>query len=352
VPDTWSVAEAAGLLDRVRAGTGGDEVGAAADQPVLVVDMDDGAPGANLQAPAGWPCVVVGVSRASTPPPAPAGPDVLLSAATDPEAPWVGAGAAVIDAARQLAETVRSHPLAATTLAQVLRISPALPVPAALVIESLAYSMLQAGPEHGEWLAGRRPRQTDPRRDAAVQLERQANRLWITLDRPERRNAYSARMRDDLVAALALVAADPTLTSVHLLGKGANFSSGGDLAEFGTLTDPATAHTIRVQRSAGFGLSQVAPRVTTHLHGQCIGAGIELAAFAGVVEATEDATMALPEVHMGLIPGAGGTASIPRRIGAARTAWLALAGGSLDAGTAHRWGLVDLVVPSGSGPEA
>jgi enoyl-CoA hydratase/carnithine racemase len=352
VPDTWSIAEAAGLLDRVRSGAGGDEVGAAAGQPVLVVDVDERAPGADLRPPAGWPCVLVGVSRAATAPPAPAGPDVLLSAAPDPEAPWVGAGEAVMDATRQLAETVCSHPQAATTLAQVLRISPALPLPAALVIESLAYSMLQAGPDHREWLATRRPRPADPRNDAAVQLERQADRLWITLDRPERRNAYSARMRDDLVAALALAAADPTLTSVHLRGKGANFSSGGDLAEFGTLTDPATAHTIRIQRSAGFGLSQVAPRVTTHLHGQCIGAGIELAAFAGVVEATSEATMALPEVQMGLIPGAGGTASIPRRIGAARTAWLALTGVSLDATTAHRWGLVDRVVPAGSHPEA
>jgi enoyl-CoA hydratase/carnithine racemase len=219
-----------------------------------------------------------------------------------------------------------------------------------LVIESLAYSTLQGGPEHRKWLAGRRPHQADPRQDAAVVLERREDILWITLDRPERRNAYSARMRDDLVVALDLAAADPTLQAVHLRGKGANFSSGGDLAEFGTLSDPASAHLIRIQRSAGWRLSQVATRVTTHLHGSCIGAGIELAAFAGTVEATENATMALPEVHMGLIPGAGGTASLPRRIGAARTAWLALTGATLDGRTARHWGLVDRVVPADAPP--
>ena len=83
--------------------------------------------------------------------------------------------------------------------------------------------------------------------------------------------------------------------------------------------------------------------MTVHLHGACVGAGIELAAFAGTVTATEDATMALPEVGMGLIPGAGGTASLPQRIGAARTAWLALTGTRLNAQTARRWGLVDRV---------
>src|SRR6202035_1667131 len=127
-------------------------------------------------------------------------------------------------------------------------------------------------------------------------------------------NAYSARMRDELVADLQMAAHDSTITSVHLRGHGPNFCSGGDLAEFGTRPDPASAHTIRTQRSAGWWIHHLQPQVTVHLHGACVGAGIELAAFAGAVEATEDATMSLPEVSMGLIPGAGGTASIPRRI--------------------------------------
>ena len=78
--------------------------------------------------------------------------------------------------------------------------------------------------------------------------------------------------------------------------------------------------------------------------------GIELSAFAGTVEAAEGTTVSLPEVSMGLIPGAGGTASIPRRIGPQRAAWLALTGTRLDAATAVRWGLVDRIgcAPAGS----
>jgi enoyl-CoA hydratase/carnithine racemase len=223
---------------------------------------------------------------------------------------------------------------------------PSLTAAEALVLESLAYSTLQAGPEHRDWLRHRAHREPDSRPEATVQLDRIADTLWITLDRPERRNAYSARMRDELVAALEVAGADSGIASVHLRGAGPNFCSGGDLAEFGALPDPATAHGIRMQHSAGWHISERARRLTVHLHGACVGAGIELAAFAGAVEATEDTTVALPEVSMGLIPGAGGTASLPRRIGPGRTAWLAITGSRLDARTAHRWGLVDQLVPS------
>jgi enoyl-CoA hydratase/carnithine racemase len=72
-----------------------------------------------------------------------------------------------------------------------------------------------------------------------------------------------------------------------------------------------------------------------------VGAGIELAAFAGKLTAREDAFFQLPEVAMGLVPGAGGTVSIPRRIGRQRTAYLALSGLPVDAITARQWGLID-----------
>jgi len=250
----------------------------------------------------------------------------------------------VWEAAQAVEAAVYRSPQAATTLAQVLRVGTALSPAAALVVESLAYSTLQSGREHQQWLDGRPARAADNRSAPAVLLERLDTALWLTLDRPERRNAYSARMRDELVAALEMATTDATITSVHLRGHGPNFCSGGDLAEFGTRPDPASAHGIRTQRSAGWWIQQMRAQVTVHLHGACVGAGIELAAFAGAVEATEDATMSLPEVGMGLIPGAGGTASIPRRIGPARTAWLGVTGARLDAPTALRWGLIDRLV--------
>lgn len=163
----------------------------------------------------------------------------------------------------------------------------------------------------------------------------------VTFDRPWVRNAFDAGTRDALCEALHVAVADPSIAHVDLYGNGAAFCSGGDLAEFGTSRDPAQAHLLRVRRSPAALLQECGPRVTAHLHGACVGAGIELAAFAGRVLAAPDTMIRLPEIGMGLIPGAGGTASLPVRIGRERTAYLALSSGTLSAKEALDWGLVD-----------
>ena len=191
--------------------------------------------------------------------------------------------------------------------------------------------------------AGAARAQDEPDRDAgpAVLVERQDATLSVTLDRPHVHNAFNLALRDGLVEALQLASLDPTITSVELRGNGPSFCSGGDLTEFGTVPDPVTGHVVRTTRSAALALWRVADRVTVHLHGACVGAGIELAALAGRVVAHPDSRLRLPEVGFGLVPGAGGTASVPLRIGRARTAWLALSGATLDAATSLQWGLVD-----------
>ena len=81
------------------------------------------------------------------------------------------------------------------------------------------------------------------------------------------------------------------------------------------------------------------------MNGKCIGAGIELPAFSDKVIADETVSISLPEIKMGLIPGAGGTVSIPRRIGPQKTAYLALSGQSIDSQTALDWKLVNEIIP-------
>lgn len=76
-----------------------------------------------------------------------------------------------------------------------------------------------------------------------------------------------------------------------------------------------------------------------------VGAGIELAAFADRIVADPATRISLPELTLGLLPGAGGTVSLPRRIGRQRTAYLALTGSVIDASTALAWGLVDEIAP-------
>jgi enoyl-CoA hydratase/carnithine racemase len=244
---------------------------------------------------------------------------------------------------------VSARPLAAAAMAQLLRHSEKLELHDALIAESLTYSVLQAGPEFHAWEAnhGAFPAGAPPRAEPAVVVTRSGDRLDVILNRPERHNAYSVEMRDALTEALELAAADASLHEIVLSGRGASFSAGGDLSEFGSRPDPATAHAVRSARNAARLLSHCSERVRAEVHGACIGAGVELAAFAAFVIARPDAYFELPEVGMGLIPGAGGTASIPRRIGRQRTAFMALTGARIDAKTALEWGLVDSIRENG-----
>ncbi|WP_328935635.1 MULTISPECIES: enoyl-CoA hydratase/isomerase family protein [unclassified Streptomyces] len=305
------------------------------ESPFVIVDLDR-TPSRELDA-GDRDRVVIGV--AAEPRDAVEGFDVLLTGVSDPPRPWVGC-ADPHATARQLGRIVESRPGACVTLVQVLRMGSGLSIPDRLILESLAYSTLQGGAAFRSWLATA-PRRTPRPAETPVRLDRDGTRLSITLDRPWVRNAFDAATRDTLCEALQAAVADPSISRVELYGNGPAFCSGGDLAEFGTSRDAAQAHLVRVHRSPAALLHRCASRVTAHLHGACVGAGIELAAFSGRVVAAPDTVIRLPEIGMGLIPGAGGTASIPARIGRERTAYLALSGAELSVREALRWGLVD-----------
>ncbi|HSZ37444.1 MAG TPA: enoyl-CoA hydratase/isomerase family protein [Acidimicrobiales bacterium] len=241
-------------------------------------------------------------------------------------------------------ENLAAQPIAGTTLALLLRAAPRRSVADGLVAESAAYSVLQSGPEFAAWRTANPPRtlrDDGPR----VRVERGGSTLVITLIRPERLNALDARMRDELVDALVLATADTGITCVEWRGEGRSFCAGGDLDEFGTRPDPATAHLVRLQRSVGRALAQLGKPTVTYLHGPCMGSGVELAAFTSTVVGSPETTLALPEIGLGLVPGAGGTVSLTRRIGRLRTASLAFSAEPIDVITAKEWGLVDRIEP-------
>ncbi|MCQ3806627.1 MAG: enoyl-CoA hydratase/isomerase family protein [Acidimicrobiaceae bacterium] len=234
-----------------------------------------------------------------------------------------------------------STPMAAVTAAQVLRGAADRTVEEALLVESLAYATLQSGAEFASWLASqrRRVRNDDGPR---LRIEEHDDCIEVILDRPRLRNLVDARMRDELIdafCALALGAPRP----IRLLGAGPAFCAGGDLGEFGTVADPLTAHLLRSTANIAPHLHRIAERVTAHVHGPCVGAGVEMMAYCGRVVAHPDAWFRLPETRMGLMPGVGGTFSIPARIGRHRTlAWL-LQDSTINAGTALKWGLIDSI---------
>ncbi|GAA0617702.1 enoyl-CoA hydratase/isomerase family protein [Sporichthya brevicatena] len=263
----------------------------------------------------------------------------LVPTGTDAGSDEVAVADPSAEAAR-IEAALEANPHAAALLVSVLRRTLDLDARTALELESLTYSTLLGGPEFAAWLFRRGPRPVPPLVADPVRLTRDGDVLHVTLNRPERRNAYGAQVRDALVDALAVALADPDVRVV-LDGAGPCFCAGGDRDEFGTTPDPVTAHLIRTQAGAAWPLHQLAERVEVRLHGPCIGAGIELPAFAGRVVAAPGTTFRLPELGMGLIPGAGGTVSLPRRIGVARTAYLVLSGATLDLDTALAWGLVD-----------
>ncbi len=295
-------------------------------------------------APVWLPCVVVARCRRRPSGPAPPGADVALcpQGGNGPQPGWVETEDPERELVRLAAE-VRRSPQASVLLAQVLRTGAGLDVATGLMVESLAYSTLQGGPVFRSWLARRQRSPAKPRRQPAdaVVVERRGDVLVLTLNRPQVRNAVDTHLRDGLADGLALACADTSIAAVELRGAGPDFSSGGDLDEFGTLPDPVTAHLVRTDRSAAKLLWRVGEMTTGYVHGACVGAGIELAAFARRVVAAPGSRFQLPEVSMGLVPGSGGTVSIPRRIGRQRTAWLAMTGAELDVAVASSWGLVD-----------
>lgn len=105
--------------------------------------------------------------------------------------------------------------------------------------------------------------------------------------------------------------------------------------------DIATAHLVRSLHLPGRALARLASQSTAVVHGACIGAGVELPAFAGRVVDRPRSHVQLPEITMGLVPGAGGCVSIPRRIGRQRFVWMALSAQRISVRIAKEWGLVD-----------
>jgi enoyl-CoA hydratase len=241
-----------------------------------------------------------------------------------------------------LIRSVSHAPRAAAVLVQLLRISEGLAVEPALPLESFCYGLLQGSSEHGAWLDSRPPQAAAP--PGQIFVERQEDILWVILDRPAARNAIDRAMRDQLFEALTVAALDPEVRAVKLRAAGPAFSIGGDLAEFGTTRDPAEAHLIRGRTLPALPLAACAAKTEVHVQGACIGAGVELAAFAGRVTASSSAWFQLPELAMGLIPGAGGCVSLPRRIGRQRAALMILSGKRIGARTALDWGLIDAIV--------
>jgi hypothetical protein len=315
------------------------------ERPVTILDLNRSTI-ASLRrtgAPSPRAGVMIGVDRRGALPEGMSGLfDVLLTTGHTASKEWVCVEPGDLDAEVERLDTrAAATPFAASVFAQVLRMGVSLAFDEALILESFAYSTLLAGGEFRTWRAANPARDRGDEPEQLINVERERALLRISLNRPAAHNGLNARMRDQLAEALRVAVADPLITRILLKGEGPSFCSGGDLDEFGGATDQALAHAVRIARSVASLVHRVTDRVSVRLHGACLGAGIEIPAAAGSITADRGARIGLPEVGMGLIPGAGGTVTVRRRIGRHRTCWLGLSGHRLSAEEALAWGLID-----------
>lgn len=167
----------------------------------------------------------------------------------------------------------------------------------------------------------------------------------LRIDRPPM-NALSRQVWEDLDSAVADAVADERVRALVVWGGPKVFAAGADITEFPDL-DPAAARRYGAVLQGTLDRLARAPVVSVAaVHGYALGGGCELALACDLRVAADNAKLGLPEVLLGLLPGAGGTQRLPRLIGLARAKELILSGRMVDMVEAERIGLVDKVLPA------
>ena len=180
--------------------------------------------------------------------------------------------------------------------------------------------------------------------DEKVQVE-QRDGLWIVrINNPERRNALSVAVVEGLVDVTARVAAEASVRSVVLCGAGDRaFCAGADLKERKVMSPAEVTRFVSLQAAMMDGIA-ASPKVwIAALQGATLGGGLELALCADLRVANRNVVLGLPEVRLGIIPGAGGTQRLPRLVGIAKAKELILTGMRVGADEALRLGVVNRV---------
>ena len=166
----------------------------------------------------------------------------------------------------------------------------------------------------------------------------------IRLDRPPM-NAISMQMQAELSAAAAKVCATPAIRAAVVYGGEKTFAAGADVKEMADKSYPEMVLVSQLMHASFRMVATIPKPVVAAVTGYALGGGLELALCADFRVCGESAKFGLPEIQLGIIPGAGGTQRLPRLIGPGRAKNLVYTGRHIDAEEALRIGLVDRVVP-------
>ena len=170
----------------------------------------------------------------------------------------------------------------------------------------------------------------------AVRLEREGDIAVVTIDNPPV-NAGSIAVRQGLIDAFGKIAGDKTVIGAVLIGAGRTFVAGSDIREFGKpLADPQLPAVIAA-------IEECPKPVVVAIHGAALGGGYELALGCDLRIATPDAKLGLPEVTLGMIPGAGGTVRLPRIVDPTEALDIVVTGKRVQAPDAVKLGMIDTI---------
>lgn len=170
----------------------------------------------------------------------------------------------------------------------------------------------------------------------AVTVSRDADIAIVTLDNPPV-NALSHRLRAPLLEALENLRDDVSVSAIVLACAGRTFVAGADITEFGKPMQPPGLWEIIAT------LEKIAKPTVAAIHGTALGGGLELALGCHFRVVVKDAKLGLPEVKLGLLPGAGGTVRLSYLLGPQKALKMIVSGVPVDAKTAEAGGLVDAV---------
>ena len=178
-----------------------------------------------------------------------------------------------------------------------------------------------------------------------ILYKKEGSLVKVTLNRPDRGNALNRKLTEELEKAIEIVEKDSEAKVLILSGEGKGFCAGADTSEINFDSVQATEAFIKMFQVLFNRLEDIEKPTIASINGFAVGGGCELALACDVRIASDKASIGVPEIKMGFLPGAGGTQRLPRLVGPGNALEMLFTGEKLDAHQAYRIGLFNKVVP-------